>query len=141
MRKQGGVPYYNLDVTATVAESFSDVQEEPEFYVDYEPFNDCTAYFPVYGNSMFPMFASGESIAVKQIFNFDVIMWGEAYLVITKAEANNLRVLKLLFPVDGDNSRIILRSSNPSFKGDTIIDKKHISSLYMVRGKVTRFYM
>lgn len=140
IRKEG-VPYYDIDVTLTVARSFSDVQEEPEYYVDYKPFNDCTAFLPVYGNSMFPMFASGETVAVKQIFNLDAILWGEAYLIITDEEANNLRTIKLLFPVDGDSSRVILRASNPSFKGDTVIKKESILSLYAIRGKVTRFVM
>jgi len=38
----------------------------------------------------------------------------------------------------GDKSKLILRSSNPNFKGDTIIDKSNITSLYIIKGKITR---
>src|SRR5690606_19620102 len=59
LRKDMGVPFYDIDVTGGAVTSFSDVKEEPEYYVNYQPFNDCTAYLPVFGNSMYPLFASG----------------------------------------------------------------------------------
>ncbi len=136
-----GVPYYDIDVNATVISSFSDVREDPEFYVDYRPFNDCSAYVPVYGDSMYPRFASGEVIAVKQVFNPEYLQWGEAHLVITDSNTNNMRVIKTIHPCDHDNSKIILRSTNPNFKGDTVIPKESILSLYIVKGKVTRNQM
>ncbi len=132
-----GIPYYDIDVTATITESFNDVKETPEFYVDFRPFNDCTAYLPIFGDSMYPTFASGEIIAVKQLQNRDVILWGEAHLVITNEAANNLKTVKLLFPHD-DPEKIILRASNPAFKGDTVIRKDSIINLYIVKGKITR---
>lgn len=134
---KSGVPYYDIDVTATITESFNDVKESPEFYVDFRPFNDCTAYLPIFGDSMYPTFASGEIIAVKRIENKDVILWGEAHLIITNAMANNMKTVKLLFPHE-DSEKIILRASNPNFKGDTVIPKESILNLYIVKGKITR---
>ena len=136
-QNQNSVPYYDIDITATITGSFSDVKEKPEFYIDFKPFNDCTAYLPLYGDSMFPTYASGEIIAVKKINNPDVILWGEAYLIITDESANNMRTVKLLFP-HPDDDKVILRASNPNYKGDTVIDKKSILSLYVVKGKITR---
>lgn len=92
---------------------------------------------PVVGDSMYPKYASGEIIAVKQIFNLDVVQWGEAYLVITNGNANDLRTIKLLHPHD-DESKIILRASNPNYKGDTVINKEDILSLFLIKGKITR---
>lgn len=133
-----GVPYYeNMDVTATIATSFSDYPEAPTFYIDYEHFNDCTAYVPVVGDSMYPSYCSGEIIAVKSIFNLDIIQWGEAYFVVTNGNANDMRTIKQLHYHD-DPDKIILRSSNPNFKGDTIISKKDILFLYIVKGKIRR---
>jgi transcriptional regulator with XRE-family HTH domain len=132
-----GVPFYNIDVNATITRSFNDVVESPEFYVDFKPFNDCTAYLPVYGDSMFPTYASGEIIAVKQLDNMDVILWGEAHLIITSELANNMKTVKLLFQ-HSDNDKIILRAANPEFKGDTVIPKEAILSLYIIKGKITR---
>lgn len=133
-----GVPYYeNMDVTATIATSFSDYPEAPTFYIDYEHFNDCTAYVPVVGDSMYPSYCSGEIIAVKSIFNLDIIQWGEAYFVVTNGNANDMRTIKQLH-FHEDPEKIILRSSNPNFKGDTIISKKDILFLYIVKGKIRR---
>lgn len=131
------VPYYDIDVTATIAESFSDIKEEPEFYVDFKPFNDCTAYLPVFGDSMYPSYASGEIVAVKEVRNRDAIYWGETYLIITNSAWDNMRTLKQLH-FHEDNSKVILRASNPNFKGDTVIPKEAIVSLYIVKGKITR---
>ncbi|MCW0484106.1 XRE family transcriptional regulator [Gaoshiqia sediminis] len=132
-----GVPYFDIDVTASIKESFQDVAEVPEFYVDFKPFNDCTAYLPIWGDSMYPTYASGEIIAVKRLENPDVILWGEAYLIITNAEANNMKTIKLLFPHE-EPDKLILRASNPNFKGDTVIPKKSVLNLYSIKGKITR---
>lgn len=135
-RQGSGVPYFNVDLSSG-DESFSVVQDQPEFMVDYKPFNDCTAYIPVYGDSMYPRFAGGDIIAVKEITNFEVIQWGEAYLVIADHTANHLRSIKLLFQHD-DPQKLILRSSNPNYKGDTVIPRKALVSLFIIKGKITR---
>lgn len=136
-----GVPYYPIDVTGSIIRSFNDIEEKPEFYVDYQPFNDCVAYFPVFGDSMFPMFASGEVIAVKQIANYNVILWGEAYMIVTSEEANSLRTVKLVFPCEDDVECIVLRSSNPSYKGDIKIRKEYVITMYIIKGKITQRLM
>ena len=136
--KEKGVPYYeNIDGTATISTSFSDYTEKPTFYIDYEHFNDCSAYVNVVGDSMYPAYCSGDIIAVKRIFNFDVIQWGEAYFVVTNANANDMKTVKQLHWHE-DDSKIILRSSNPNYKGDTVVNKKDILFLYIVKGKIKR---
>lgn len=132
-----GVPYYDIDVTGGIVESFSDVKEKPDFFVDFKPFNDCAAYMPIFGDSMYPMFASGEILAVKQMHNYDAILWGEPYLVVTNAEWDNLRTVKLVHPHE-DQDKIILRASNPNFKGDTVVPKSAIVGLFIVKGKINR---
>src|SRR5690606_3657946 len=94
-----GVPYFeDIEATATIASSYSDFKETPTFYIDYEHFNDCTAYVPIVGDSMYPTFCSGEIIAIKKIFNLDVILWGEAYFIVTNSNANDIKAAKLMFP-------------------------------------------
>lgn len=132
-----GVPYYDIDVAASFEHGFKNMDDKPEFFVDFLPFNDCSAYLPVYGESMYPVFTSGEIIAVKRVDNHNIILWGEAYLVVTNSEANNLRTVKLLFQ-HTDDDKVILRAANPEFKGDTIISKSCITDLYIVKGKITR---
>ncbi len=86
---------------------------------------------------MFPAYRSGDIVAVKKITNYEVLLWGESYLIITNADANNMRTIKLLHQ-HSDNSKVILRSINPNFSGDTIIDKKDVIGLYIVKGKITK---
>ena len=62
-KKEKKVPYYEIDVTSSITSSFNDVVEEPTFYVDYKPFNDCTAYVNNYGDSMFPKYKKRREIS------------------------------------------------------------------------------
>lgn len=133
-----GVPYYeDIESTGTIMSMNNDYRETPAFFINYEHFNDCTAYLTHVGDSMYPKYCSGEIIAVKRIFNFDIVLWGEAYLVVTNENANNLRTVKLVFPHD-DEGKIVLRASNPNFKGDTVVNKSDIVSMFIVKGKITR---
>jgi len=130
-----GVPYFNVSLAD---EDLSLLEEsQAEYFVNYKPFNDCTAYLPVYGDSMYPKYASGEIIAVREITNFDVLQWGEAYVIMTNEKSNHLSSIKLIFE-HSDKNKLILRSSNPNFKGDTIVEKNSITALYIIKGKITR---
>lgn len=133
-----GVPYFDdMECTGTILSMYTDVKEQPAFYIDYAHFNDCTAYVPVVGDSMYPNYCSGEIVAVKQINNLDVIQWGESYLVVTNDNANNLRTIKQIHYCE-DESKIILRASNPNYRGDTVIPKEDIVSLFIIKGKIKR---
>ncbi|TDQ07689.1 S24 family peptidase [Pedobacter metabolipauper] len=134
-----GVPFYNVNMAERAFEDFNELREPPEYYVNYKPFNDCDAYMPIYGDSMYPKYASGEIIAVKEVKNLEIIQWGEAYLVVADDRANNFTSVKLLYE-HTSYSKIILRSSNPNFRGDTIIARDVIKKLYLVKGKVTRHH-
>lgn len=138
--KEKKVPYYDIDVTSSITSSFNDVVEEPSFYVDYEPFNDCTAYVNNYGDSMYPKYKNGEKLALKQIKNFDVITWGETYLIITNSNANDLKTVKDVHPHD-DFSKVILRASNPAYKGDTPVNKEDIIAMFAVKGKISQNFL
>lgn len=132
-----GVPFYNLNLADLIVENASFGEERVEYFVNYKPFNDCTAYLPVYGDSMYPKYASGEIIAVKAIDNLDVLQWGESYVVMCDASANNFRSIKTVHE-HSDPNKLILRSSNPNFRGDTVVLKKSITSLFIIKGKITR---
>lgn len=133
-----GVPYYeDLDVTASVISALTDYKEIPTFYINYKHFNDCDAYVPVTGDSMYPKYCAGEIVAVKRIMNFNALLWGETHLVITNDNANNYRTIKDIHPHE-DDSKIILRSSNPNYRGDTVVSKEDVLSIYIVKGRIKR---
>lgn len=129
------VPFFDLDVTGSIVQSFTDIKEKPEFYVDFKPFNDCTAYFRIYGDSMYPRFANGEIVAVKEWKNINTILWGEAYLIITDETENSLRTVKLVHPHENSDECLVLRASNPNYRGETVIRKESILSMFLIKGK------
>lgn len=133
----GLVPYYNVNLSEIDVSRTNVFREDPEFYVSFRPFNDCNAYLPIYGDSMYPKFASGEIIAIKEVANYDVIQWGEAYLVVTDERANGMATVKLLFE-HAEEGMLVLRASNPNYQGDTVIHKEYIRKLFIVKGKITR---
>lgn len=135
-----GVPYFNVNLTEITVGTLNVFQEPPEYYVNYRPFNDCDAYLPIYGDSMYPKFSNGEIIIVKEIKNMEIIQWGEAYLVVTDDISNNITTVKLLFEHQ-DPERILLRSLNPDYTGDTMLQRKAIKRLFLVKGKVTRSHL
>ena len=133
-----GVPFININIADLSTTELSMLREKAEYYVNFRPFNDCDAYLPVYGDSMYPKYASGEIIAVREVYNKNIIQWGEAYLVIADASANHITTVKQLFEHSNDDRKIVLRAANPDFKGDTVLDRKAIKKLYIIKGKVTR---
>ena len=131
------IPFYDVDVTASITESFHDMPDIPQYYIDFPPLSDCTAAFPVYGESMEPDFFAGEVVLVKEIRNVDSMLWGEPYLVITNANCDNLRTIKNVY-LSEDRKKFILRATNPRFKGDTIVPLEDVLKIFLVKGKVNR---
>lgn len=133
-----GVPYFDeTECTGSILSMYNDRPERPSFYINYEHFNDCTAYIPVAGDSMYPKYCSGEIVAVKQIHNKEILLWGEVYLVVTNENANDMRTIKEVHPHE-DASKLVLRASNPNYRGDTVINKNDIISIFIVKGKIKR---
>lgn len=131
-----GIPFYDIDVMAHIAESLDLKDEKPAGILSIPGFEDCVACFPVYGSSMEPKISSGDVIAVSKAVDCERILWGEIYLVITDA----WRVVKTVHPGKTEEY-IILRSINPDYAGDTNVDKKDLRALYLVRGVVSRLGM
>lgn len=132
-----GIPFYDMDVTASIAETFCDEREDVQYYINYPPLNDCDAAFPVYGESMIPDFYPGEVVLVREIRNVDSMLWGEPYLVITNALCDNLRTIKNVY-LSEDRQNFILRATNPRYSGDTIISRDNVLKIFLVKGKVNR---
>lgn len=87
---------------------------------------------------MYPKYQAGEILAVKQVHNFEMIQWGESYLVIGDESTDNIRTVKNIHPSDRDDSKVIMRASNPNFKGNTPLKKDTILSMYIIKGKIKK---
>lgn len=132
-----GIPFYDINVTASITENFNDIPEEPQYRIDVPFLNDCTAAFPVFGESMMPVYNPGDTVIVKEIKNRDAILWGETYLVITNANCDNLRTIKRVF-ISADRRNYILRAINPEYTGDTFIATEDVIRMFLVKGKISR---
>lgn len=132
-----GVPYYDLDVTASITESFNDVREEVQYYINFPPLNDCDAAFPVFGESMIPDFYPGEVVMVREIRNVSSMLWGEPYLIITNAACDNMRTIKNVY-LSEDRQSFILRATNPRYAGDTVVAIDNVLKIFLVKGKLNR---
>lgn len=84
---------------------------------------------------MLPKYKSGDALGVKQIKNFDALLWGESHLVITNDNANNIKTVKNVHQ-HKDFDKVILRAINPDYAGDTVIEKGDILSMFLIKGKV-----
>lgn len=132
-----GIPFFDINVSAGINESFNDVPEIPQYYISYPPLKDCTAAFPVFGESMEPDYCAGEVVLVKEITNINSMLWGETYLIITNGNCDNLRTIKNVY-ISEDRQTFILRAINPRFQGDTIIPVADVVKIFLVKGKVSR---
>lgn len=126
------IPYYNVDVTASAFPVFADEREEPEYFISIPAFKDCDFAVPIYGDSMYPKIKNGHIVAVKEVKNKGVILYGEIYLVITE----DYRTVKYIRKHPGDISKVLLCSENPSFD-DVEIPRDSIIRLFKVRGQIS----
>jgi len=133
--KRKGVPYYNLEQMALIKTNFSDINEEPEFYVDAKPMNDCTAYIPVYGDAMAPEYTNGMIVGTKEQKNLDLLISGGAYYVITDDSANNLKIMRYVYNDEDNEKVLILKSKNPNYPGKMVLDKSAILSIHLLKGR------
>lgn len=123
------VPYYEIDVTATNIESFEDIQELPEYDIDFKPFNDCVAMLPIVGDSMFPEYKNGDIIAIKEAPSTH-IMYGETHLIITREGFRTVKKIRK----SKDKDYVILMPINPNYDEAEIL-KSDIVKLYIVKGQ------
>lgn len=127
-----GKPYYNVDFELGFVERVNDQTSNPDFLIDFAPFNTCDCWCNAHGNSMYPTIASGDIVALKQIKDFRYLINGEIYAIITK---NGLRTIKRVHD-NGDS--ITLIADNKDVREQTI-PKDIISHVFMVKGSFKAF--
>lgn len=133
-----GVPYFTKPISGPTVISVSDMaQEEPEYIIDYQPFNDCTFYRPVYGESMSPKFNPGDTVACKKISNKNMILYGQSYLCIVSQGSDFYETIKIIRRHSEDESLLVLQPLNPNYD-ESVISSDSISELYIIKGKIER---
>ncbi len=137
---QQGVPYYTkpLCSAGSLAKEFA--PEEVEYYIDFQPFNDCTLYRPVFGQSMSPRYNPGDIIACKRV-NKSNILYGQSYLcVITNAgdTYETLAILRREGDADDDTQMVVLAPVNGDFDSKRVL-LGSIVELFLICGRIERY--
>lgn len=127
-----GIPYFNVDFEMGYDEMFNDQTSNPEFLIDFKPYNKCDVWCNARGNSMYPTIASGDIIALKEIKDTRYIISNEIYAIVTD---NGLRTIKRIID-KGD--RYTLVPDNKEYP-EQDIDKSVVTKLFLVVGAMKMF--
>ena len=89
---------------------------------------DCDLAIHVYGNSMYPLYMPGDVALLKEISDYDLINYGQVYVIITEEH----RFMKYIMR-SKDPAHLLLHSENQHYD-DIELEKRHVLKLYQVQG-------
>lgn len=127
-----GVPYYNVDFTLGFDILLNDQTTQPDYYINFPPYNKCTCWINARGDSMSPTISAGDMVALQRIEDFRVLISGEVYAIVTR---NGLRTIKRVNDL-GDSLRLI--PDNKDYE-EQVISKSDILGVFYVKGNVKAF--
>ena len=130
------IPVFDITVTAGRSMSFF---EDKEAIIDHIStgieFKDCNAAIRIYGDSMYPLYQSGDLILIKSLKKQSYIQWGHAYLIITKED----RMLKHVHKGQNEDT-FILKSHNEHYHPFEI-ERMDIIGIFEVHGYIRKLKM
>lgn len=124
--------WVDVDATAGGVTLFDDMDENSYIDMAIPEFGDCTDAVNLYGDSMLPLFKSGQIIILKE-WRESFIDYGNVYLVITK---NGNRMVKYLRR-GSDAQHVLCVSENRDFDPFEI-DRSDILRLFIVKGSISK---
>ena len=124
--------WVDVDATAGGLTMFDDNPMSKCIEMSIPEFGDCTDAVNLYGDSMFPLFKSGQIIILKE-WAESFIDFGNVYLVITKSGNRMVKYLRK----GSDAAHVLCVSENPAFDPfEILIDD--ILKLYIVKGSISK---
>lgn len=124
--------WVDVDATAGGLTMFEDNPMNKCIEMSIPEFGDCTDAVNLYGDSMFPLFKSGQIIILKEWVE-SFIDFGNVYLVITKSGNRMVKYLRK----GSDAAHVTCVSENPAFDPfEILIDD--ILKLYIVKGSISK---
>lgn len=124
--------WVDVDATAGGVTLFEDTMTANVIDIKIPEFGDCTDAVNLYGDSMYPLYRSGQIIILKR-WTESFIDFGNVYLIITK---NGNRMVKYIRKGSTAN-RILCASENPAFDSFEI-PLCDIQVLYLVKGSIKK---
>lgn len=128
-----GVPFYNTQFELGFDLMDIDNRKNPDYMIDFQPYNKADCWCTSKGNSMHPTISGGDIIALKRIDDFHLLMNNEIYGIIT---VNGLRTIKR---VKDNGDTLILIPDNKDGYDEQIIDKKDVMHVFQVLGCIKMF--
>lgn len=132
MEPTKGRPYYNVDFRLGFDIMTNDQTVNPDYMIDFPPYNDVDCWVNAHGDSMAPTISSGDIVALKRIDDHSYLINGEIYAIVT---TNGLRTIKRV----RDNGETFTLIADNQEVGEQIIPKQLITHVYHVRGTIKMF--
>nr|DAF54386.1 MAG TPA: LexA-like protein [Siphoviridae sp. ctKwY15] len=126
------VPLLPIAAQGGTPDNFECQIEKHDCEMMISPVENASLAIAVTGDSMSPEYPSGSKVLVQKINEKAFIEWGCTYVLDTI----NGAIIKNVFPMKGDESKVICRSVNPNFS-DFTVDTADIRGWYRVRCCVT----
>lgn len=130
-----GVPYYNVDFLGGFDLIVNDQTINPEYYIQFKPYEKATCWCNITGHSMEPEISHGDIIALREIQDASFLPYGEIYAIVT---ANDMRTVKRIGPSSNpDNYTLIPTNKSPEY-GTQELPKNMILRIFEVMGCMKR---
>lgn len=130
-----GVPYYNVDFIGGFDLIVNDQTINPEYYIQFKPYEKATCWCNITGHSMEPEINNGDIIALRRIDDFSFLPLGEIYAIVTR---NNMRTVKRLGPSSNpENYTLVPTNKSPEY-GIQELPKDMILAVFEVMGCMKR---
>lgn len=128
-KKEGReIPYYDIDFTCSVIESYNDATNVPEQFMTIPGTEKADFCCRTSGDSMKPYLMSGDIVAMRKIEDWTMFLpLNEVYGIVTK---NGLRAIKVL-KKGSDEQHFTLHSYNEEYE-DQEIPKETILAVFKV---------
>lgn len=133
---ESGSPYYNVDFIGGFDLILNDQTINPEYYIQFKPYDKATCWCNITGHSMEPEINHGDIIALREIQDASFLPYGEIYAIVT---TNDMRTVKRIGPSSNpDNYTLIPTNKSPEY-GVQELPKNMILRIFEVMGCMKKF--
>ena len=134
LKKNKGVPYYDVDFTAGFLEVENNQSIQPNSYIDHPFFKGCDYVVRASGQSMAKVISHGDAIGLVKIDNWnDFFPFGEIYAIVTH---DGFRMIKIITKGNDEDHYTLISKPTDSKKEEfpaQQIKKKSIQYIFKVQ--------
>lgn len=128
-----GVPYYDVDFTASFVVVENNNQVEPTSYINHPFFKGCDYVVRASGQSMAKVIAHGDAVGLKKLNNWrEFFPFGEVYAIVT----DDIRTIKVITKGETEETYTLISKPTDSKKEEfppQQIKKSSILSIFKVQ--------